>query len=171
MLLTFYVHGRGRDEPEPMSWAKDAWGYVLMYGKQAGQYMGLVEEDPRTETPKAVRQVDVTPTPPVAESRGGGWMGKLFGGLSSMRSGDPAKTSQRGLPPPGTYKSGEVHGDYVKVSHSQAIKQQLSANVAECGRHFPVGVPHHRCARIDRLSSRSSCRLLVARGGQGESDR
>lgn len=109
MLLTFYIHGRGRDEPEPMSWAKDAWGYILMYGKEAGQYLGLIE--PTVEEPVQVVKQTVEG---VKESSGPGWMSRMFGGLT--RSPGETKSVQRGLPPPGTYKTGEVHGDYVKVS-------------------------------------------------------
>lgn len=91
-----------------MSWAKDAWGYILMYGKEAGQYLGLIEETSVQEAPvQVVKEA-------IKEPSGPGWMGKMFGGLMPARKGD-AQSVQRGLPPPGTYKSGEVHGDYVKV--------------------------------------------------------
>ena len=58
----------------------------------------------------------VAPVKEQAESSsGGGWFsglaGSLRGGVVS-RSGE----SKRGLPPPGTYKIGEVKAEYVKVS-------------------------------------------------------
>lgn len=37
----------------------------------------------------------------------------MLGGLSLR--GPQGGTSAKGLPPPGSYTSGEVHGDYVKV--------------------------------------------------------
>lgn len=48
-----------------------------------------------------------------------GWLRNAFGSFSSLRApaGSPVQQGkQRGLPPPGTYKSGEVTADYVKVS-------------------------------------------------------
>lgn len=99
-----------------MSWAKDAWGYILMYAREAGKYAGFYEEDViRADVVDKGKEKVVEQVKQV-EERGSGWMGKLFGGLSGLRSGESAKTAQRGLPPPGTYTSGEVHGDYVKVS-------------------------------------------------------
>lgn len=115
MILTFYVHGRGKDEPEPLSWLKDSWDVVTIYAKQAGEYLGIIEstsEPIQEEKPvqKSVQAVQRT------EERG--WLGSLVGGFSGLRSGEVTKSAQRGLPPPGTYKMGEVHGDYVKVSGS-----------------------------------------------------
>jgi len=120
MLLTFYVHGRGKDEPEPLSWAKDAWEYVLESAKEAGRYAGLVEDDPAGDLRSAVVDKVEKVGKAAQETAGGGgkgsWFGKVFGGLSSLRTSATGQGTQRGLPPPGTYKVGEVHGDYVKVS-------------------------------------------------------
>ena len=73
--------------------------------------MGVSEPYQPGQTPEAV-----VPVKEQAEaSSGGGWFsglaGSLRGGVVS-RSGE----SKRGLPPPGTYKIGEVKAEYVKVS-------------------------------------------------------
>ena len=125
MLLTFYVHGRGKDEPEPLSWAKDAYEYVLESAKEAARYAGLVEDDPAGDLRSAVVE-KVEKVGKAAQEGGGGegsagWFGKVFGGLSSLRTSVTGQAGQKGLPPPGTYKVGEVHGDYVKVSWRMRI--------------------------------------------------
>jgi hypothetical protein len=115
LILTFYVHGRGRNEPEPMSWAKDAWGYVLMYGREAGRWAGLIEDGEGAQAGQAAPVMPIKAEQEVEPaSSGPSWFGRMFGGLTTGRRG-PRESSQRGLPPPGTYKVGEVHGDYVKV--------------------------------------------------------
>jgi len=121
MLLTFYVHGRGKDEPEPLSWAKDAWEYVLESAKEAGRYAGLVEDDPAGDLKSAiVQKVESAARDEQTSGSSGRWFGKVFGGLSSLRT-SVTQAGQKGLPPPGTYKVGEVHGDYVKVNWSAAL--------------------------------------------------
>jgi import inner membrane translocase subunit TIM21 len=121
MLLTFYVHGRGKDEPEPLSWAKDAYEYVLETAKEAGRYAGLVEDDPagdlRSAVVEKVEQVGKAGQDAGEGGSGAGWFGTVFGGLSTLRTSVTGQGVQKGLPPPGTYKVGEVHGDYVKVSY------------------------------------------------------
>ena len=74
--------------------------------------MGLVN-------PAATQPVPVTTsagTPQTEKAKGdagGGWFGGMLGGLSLR--GPQGGTGAKGLPPPGSYTSGEVHGDYVKV--------------------------------------------------------
>ena len=111
MLVTFWVHGRGKDEAEPLGWIKGIWFNVEENLRWVGGYMGVSEPYQPGQTPDAV-----VPVKEQAEaSSGGGWFsglaGSLRGGVVS-RSGE----SKRGLPPPGTYKIGEVKAEYVKVS-------------------------------------------------------
>lgn len=101
-----------------MSWAKDAWGYVLMYGREAGKWAGLIEDGESTEAAAQAAQAVPVKAEQKAEaaSSGPSWFGRTFGGLTTGRRGQ-GESSLRGLPPPGTYKVGEVHGDYVKVGN------------------------------------------------------
>ncbi|KAK1927509.1 hypothetical protein DB88DRAFT_478267 [Papiliotrema laurentii] len=152
MILTFYVHGRGRDEPEPMSWAKDAWGYILMYAREAGKYAGFYEEDViRADVVDKGKEKVVEQVKQV-EERGSGWMGKLFGGLSGLRSGESAKTAQRGLPPPGTYTSGEVHGDYVKNANGTYQLLSLIIDVPSSSASYPGRAVVYWSPEADRES-------------------
>ena len=130
MILTFWIHGRGRDDPEPMSWAKDAWGTTVSYAKDAATKVGFLEPDAHLEgtntdgTKKTAGDGETSGTSRqdslqvVDKSGEGSWFGKMFGGLTLLRTSDTSKGNGiiRGTPPPGTYKVGEVHGDYVKVS-------------------------------------------------------
>lgn len=158
MILTFYVHGRGKDEPEPLSWVKDSWAFVVDQAKEAAKYVGVLEQDAVDE----VREKTVEVVEQKKESASG-WLGSLFGGFTGLRSGEVGKSTQRGLPPPGTYTSGEVHGDYVKVSLLPSLPAQNSS--AERQRNIPAIITDHRCTFIDSILSRSCCGLLVSRGG------
>ena len=119
LLLTFWVHGRGRDEPESLGWVKSAWARVEGLGREAGSWAGLVQEGPNGAGTELVeRKEPVT----VVENQQPGLLGRIFGSLTtSLRaadgSGSKSKASTRGLPSPGTYTIGEVQGEYIKVSN------------------------------------------------------
>lgn len=128
MLLTFWVHGRGIGEEEPLGFVKRYYRTVLEYGHKAGEWAGLVPPSSAaavasasTSTAERVESASKAGVEP-ARDEGSGWLGGMLGGFSGLRSGAAQKTSggsTRGAPPPGTYKVGEVHGDYVKVSLPQ----------------------------------------------------
>jgi import inner membrane translocase subunit TIM21 len=118
MLVTFWVHGRGRDEPEPLGWIKGIWNGVEENLRWIGGVMGVSEPyEPGQEVAPTVSTGQVPSQVEKSKSgNGGGWFsglaGSLRGGLSTgTRSGE----SRRGLPPAGTYKIGEVKAEYVKV--------------------------------------------------------
>lgn len=114
MLVTFWVHGRGRDEPEPLGWIKGIWHNVEENLRWVGGYMGVSEPyEPGQSATETVAQ-QVKEDSQASSSSSSGWFGGLAGSLRGTlptRSGE----SRRGLPPPGTYKIGEVKAEYVKV--------------------------------------------------------
>lgn len=149
-----------------MSWAKDAWGYVLMYGREAGKWAGLIEE---SEGPEVAAQVvpDNTIQKAEAASSGPSWFGRTFGGLTTGRRRG-SEATPRGLPPPGTYKVGEVHGDYVKVG--AYTPGSLRVLIAERRRDVSAALARGRRPRFVGVISGTGCRVLVARGRQGRAD-
>jgi import inner membrane translocase subunit TIM21 len=113
MLVTFWVHGRGKDEAEPLGWIKGIWFNVEENLRWVGGYMGVSEPYQPGQTPsEAVSPVKQEPE----ASSGGGWFSGLAGSLRGGVVSRPGE-SKRGLPPPGTYKIGEVKAEYVKVGH------------------------------------------------------
>jgi len=96
---------------------KSAWTTVLGYGREAGRWAGLVQNGGKGAESEAVERKEVVP---VAVDNQPGVMGRLFGSFTSLStsdgSGTKSKAATRGLPPPGTYKIGEVRAEYVKVS-------------------------------------------------------
>ena len=131
MLLTFWVHGRGRNDPEPLHWAKSSWHGVLSAVDEVARWIGIIglgesiyESRTTSEEPEVDRSASKEPSAghrtDEKDSKEGWLSSKLGGfGLTGLRSpvgrGEKAASTAR-IPPPGTYKVGEVHGDYVKVS-------------------------------------------------------
>jgi import inner membrane translocase subunit TIM21 len=70
--------------------------------------------------------VAVTPTPEPAQAEGPGLLGRVVGALSLLGPTAVRSATAR-LPPPGTYKVGEVHADYVK--NAAGTYQMLSLTV------------------------------------------
>ena len=154
MIITFWVHGRGRGEPEPLHWAKSSWHLVLSSLDDVARYTGLVAEGGSLFTPSTPPKEEAPEKaePEVDRGEGGsGWLGSLLGGFSGLRSTSSTtrerSTPSRGLPPPGTYKVGEVKGDYVKVSVLTFVSLEIQRTEADVG------------CRLQEDSS-SSCRSL-----------
>ncbi|RSH94657.1 hypothetical protein EHS25_004462 [Saitozyma podzolica] len=125
MLLTFWVHGRGRDEPEPLGWAKGLYRRAEAGLRGLGEWVGMIrpaaESDGDERLALAGERREVVGSPrrdgeqAHAQAQGQGMLGRMFGGIT----GRPTKEVRRGLPPPGTYKVGEVRADYVKNASGQ----------------------------------------------------
>ena len=154
-----------------MSWAKDAWGYVLMYGREAGKWAGLIEDGEGTEAAAQAAQAVPVKAEQKAEaaSSGPSWFGRTFGGLTTGRRGQ-GESSLRGLPPPGTYKVGEVHGDYVKVG-SDCQESPTWALIAERRRNVPAALARRRRAGLVGFIPWTGHCLLVPRGREGSPNR
>ena len=165
MLLTFWVHGRGRDEPESLGWAKSAWDSVESWGREAGRWTGLVRYGEGSE---AMRISENREPVQAAEGSRPGLVGRLFGSLTGLRtsegSGGKSKATTRGLPAPGTYKIGEVRGEYVKVCKIASLDRLLSlTGGSECSRTIHPIVIGHRCPFCECTVSRSSSDILESR--------
>jgi import inner membrane translocase subunit TIM21 len=120
LLLTFWVHGRGIGEEERLGFVKHYYQAVLDYGRAAGEWAGLV--------PPPIKETQVISQKAEVPKEEGGW-GGLLGGFSGLRGGSGSKAvsgGSRGVPP-GTYKVGEVHGDYVKVSRMPTLTYTQNA--------------------------------------------
>ncbi|WVR03816.1 hypothetical protein IAU60_000812 [Kwoniella sp. DSM 27419] len=141
MLLTFWVHGRGKDEPEQLGWLKNSWRTVEGYGRQGLVMAGLLEEHTETGPDGSTNAVPVASAaqPPAAAPQQG-TVGRWFGGLtSSLRSSSApgGKASTRGLPPPGTYKIGEVRAEYVKNASGQFTLLSLFVDIPSSSASYP----------------------------------
>ena len=177
MIITFWVHGRGRGEPEPLHWAKSSWHVVLGAVDDAARYCGFLQDRDslfsKATTSETVSEVAAKGESDrdgqkKAEGSGGGWFGSMLGGFSGLRS--PTSSSSRsdvaprGLPPPGTYRVGEVKGDYVKVSSSYFLLwTKLMRRNLECRRSISAVVIDDRRPLFIRLLSRSGRCVLGAR--------
>lgn len=94
--------------------------------------MGVSEPYQPGQTPSEV----VSPVKQEAEaSSGGGWFSGLAG---SLRGGvvTRSRESKRGLPPPGTYKIGEVKAEYVKVGLLYSKVSWLTFRMHQASIHY-----------------------------------
>ncbi|KAK8861572.1 hypothetical protein IAR55_002394 [Kwoniella newhampshirensis] len=161
MLLTFWVHGRGKDEPEPMGWVKRTWSTIESYGREGLRYAGLItnhegetsvngpgsgsEERTNVVEGKIDSQV-VAEQSQRADSGSGSGLGRWLGGLTSSLSlrstggsadGKNNLSNTRGLPPAGTYKIGEVRAEYVKNASGQFTLLSLIVDVPSSRATYP----------------------------------
>lgn len=115
--------------------------------------MGVSEpyEPGQPESASVVKAVERTG----GESGGGGGGGGWFSGLRGAMSTRPGSgsDSRRGLPPPGTYKIGEVKAEYVKVSpdvHLCVVDKRTETVQNASGQYtllsLIVDVPNSRAA-------------------------
>jgi import inner membrane translocase subunit TIM21 len=116
LVLTFWVHGRGRDEPEPLHWAKRWWAQAEDYGRRGLGFLGFAIEP--------VEEVQAVVNPSTkdgyrSEDAGPGFLGRMVGAFSLRGPATAVRSATARLPPPGTYKLGEVHADYVKNASGQ----------------------------------------------------
>lgn len=128
MIMTFWIHGRGKDEEETLGWVKGLWAGVEGYGREFGVWAGIVPASPDSDGSGfgAGNGVGVQGNggqklglneKGKEQGEGEGVVGRMFGGWTGLRSATGVKKeSIRGMPPAGTYKIGEARAEYVKVS-------------------------------------------------------
>ncbi|WWC60303.1 uncharacterized protein I303_102872 [Kwoniella dejecticola CBS 10117] len=145
MLLTFWVHGRGKDEPEQLGWLKSTYRQVEGYGRQGLIYVGLIQPHPENEGEGLMESTNSGTVQSFGrEEEQPGMLNRWFGGFtSSLRtqsSGSGAgrrKDNTRGLPPPGTYTIGECRAEYVKNASGQFTLLSLSVDIPSSKVSYP----------------------------------
>ena len=125
LLITFWVHGRGKDDPEPSPvrhWFKEKWDGFYAWAQQKGGLLGLATDPdtPEPEDEETSRKLDKE-----AEKQEG-WLKSLASSLSLRPKGQKAAPA---LPPPGTFTIGECHADYVKDDQGQYQMLSLLVDV------------------------------------------
>jgi import inner membrane translocase subunit TIM21 len=145
VIISFWAHGRGRDEPEPHSWAKRWVSTATDSLRTAGTFVGLVADPDGPEQPPTKEELEVAAAEARAErekaaaeaQQGPGFLGRLTQsfsfrpGVKSVRSASPAP------PPPGTYKIGEVRADYVKNAAGHYTMLALVVDVPSSRAPYP----------------------------------
>ncbi|KAL7419596.1 hypothetical protein Q5752_005508 [Cryptotrichosporon argae] len=115
LVLTFFIHGRGKDEPESLGWLRRA------YREAAAHFTQLAHEWGWTEPPRPHEGKEV-----VAPKEVSG-LERVLGSLG-LRGKQTAKPV-RGPAPPGTYTVGEAHADYVKNAQGEYTLLSLVVDV------------------------------------------
>ncbi|WWC68634.1 uncharacterized protein I206_102565 [Kwoniella pini CBS 10737] len=134
MLLTFWVHGRGKDEPEQLSWLKSTYRQMEQYGREGLIYVGLIHPNAGEDVEHKDEIVQD------ASNEESGILNRWFGGFtSSLRNqgNTKRKENSRGLPPPGTYTIGECRAEYVKNASGQFTLLSLSVDVPSSKVSYP----------------------------------
>jgi len=141
LIMTFWAHGRGKDEPEPYSWLKQSYAQVLTWGREAGEWAGIpLPSEKPLESPEPEKEDE---QPPSGRWSVGSWFGGL--GVSSLRQPltSPSSPTIRGVPPAGTFKLGEVQGDWVMGSDGEYALVALVIDVPSSGSSRPFRAVAH----------------------------
>lgn len=111
LILRFWVHGRGIDEPEGwLEWSKSQARLVKSYTWDPA-VAAIEQAMPREPEKDQVEQpVAAEAAAPAGQSSWGGF----FGRLKPQRSTSVSMGKEP--PPAGTFKDGEARADYVRVS-------------------------------------------------------
>lgn len=150
LILTFWVHGRGRDEPEPLSGLKRWWAKGEGKLRRAAMAIGLVPADnsPENASPQAAisaadneaageKAHEIEREAGVNVEQGPGFLGRLTSAFAFRGPGASVRSATRTLPPPGTYKVGEVRADYVKNASGHYTMLALVVDVPSSRAPYP----------------------------------
>ncbi|WVW80141.1 hypothetical protein I302_102116 [Kwoniella bestiolae CBS 10118] len=142
MLLTFWVHGRGKDEPEQLGWLKGFYRSLEGYGRAGLIYVGLIDD---TNSQSEVDRLEEKEAPQSLKQKQqdaeqgtlGRWLGGFTSSLRTSTQGGKGKQSTRGLPPPGTYTIGECRAEYVKNASGQYTLLSLFVDIPSSRVSYP----------------------------------
>lgn len=132
-MLSFFVHGRGKDEPEPHHWLKEWWNTIETQGRKGLGLLGLAI-DPVEEPVATVKPAEEQRS---QDEEGSGFLGRMVGAFSLRGAASTVRSATNKLPPPGTYKSGEVRADYVKNASGQYTLLSLIVDVPNSRASYP----------------------------------
>lgn len=127
LLITFWVHGRSKDDPEPSAvghWVKEHWENFYAWAREKGGVLGLAV-DPDTPEPGEDEATKKKLEGEVQKQEG--WLASLASGLGLRPRGRDRNVPQ--LPPAGTFTIGECHADYVKDEAGQYRMLSLVVDV------------------------------------------
>ncbi|WWC87883.1 uncharacterized protein L201_002781 [Kwoniella dendrophila CBS 6074] len=144
MLLTFWIHGRSKDEPESLGWLKSFYKDLEGYGRKGLIAAGLINENEMETINQISLFNDNKKEAEIPIQHEQGTLSKWFGGFtSSLRSSalgsssSAKKDSLRGLPPPGTYTVGECRAEYVKNASGQYTLLSLAVDIPSSRAAYP----------------------------------
>ncbi|GMK58011.1 hypothetical protein CspeluHIS016_0500430 [Cutaneotrichosporon spelunceum] len=145
LIINFWAHGRGRDEPEPLSrpkrWVRKATDSL----RKAGSWLGLASDPEGPEYPptkeereKAAADAKAEREKAAAEAqRGPGFLGRLTQAFNFRPDVKNVRSASPDPPPAGTYKIGEVHADYVKNASGHYTMLALVVDVPSSRAAYP----------------------------------
>ncbi|KGB78305.1 hypothetical protein I307_02623 [Cryptococcus deuterogattii 99/473] len=130
LVISFWIHGRGKDEEETLGWIKQGWRSAFAWGKQGVEMLV-------GEKPEDVVKEDVEKKEKVVAKQEPGMLSRWFGGLN-LRSPVGSRTSSaKELPPAGTYTVGEARGEYVKDEAGEFQMLSLIVDIPSSKVSYP----------------------------------
>jgi import inner membrane translocase subunit TIM21 len=120
LIMRFWIHGRGLDEPNTTTgWLKARWREGKIWVKQAVREMGSDSLEGQTVVNEGDRSVTTTVKPQEEQ----GWFSSLFGALRpSLPRTQTMGTPKKNLPPAGTYRSAEGRVDFFRNPETEAYE-------------------------------------------------
>ncbi|WRT65698.1 uncharacterized protein IL334_002644 [Kwoniella shivajii] len=152
MLLTFWIHGRGKDEPEQLGRIKSIYRNIEDYGRKGLIYVGLINDSTsdldtnqdHIGEDKLSQQRNVQEGSVPQQGIVSRWFGGFTNSLRGNTASGTAKKDTRGLPPPGTYKIGECRAEYVKNASGTFTLLSLFVDIPSSTVAYPSRVVIHQ---------------------------
>ncbi|OWZ70183.1 hypothetical protein AYX14_04439 [Cryptococcus neoformans] len=130
LVISFWIHGRGKDEEETLGWIKQGWRSAFAWGKES---MDMLVG----EKPEDVVKEDVEKKEHVVAKKEPGVLSRWFGGLNLRSAARSQAQSAREIPPAGTYTVGEARGEYVKDEAGEFQMLSLIVDIPSSKASYP----------------------------------
>ncbi|WVO13284.1 hypothetical protein L204_100897 [Cryptococcus depauperatus] len=128
LVISFWVHGRGKDEKEPLGWVRISWNGVVDWGRKTLKDAGMVGSVEALES--NVEEIEEEEAPKA------GLLSQWFGGLN-LRGTNPTANKAKEVLPPGTYTVGEARGEYFKDESGHFTLLSLIVDIPSSKVAFP----------------------------------
>ncbi|ODN97450.1 hypothetical protein L198_04014 [Cryptococcus wingfieldii CBS 7118] len=139
LIISFWVHGRGKDEELSLGWLRRAWVSTKAYAKESVEALGLVGQEPEGLAKEAFKE-DLIEEGRRLEAAGQKKSGRWFswlGGLNLRAAASSVRITGREPDPAGTYTTGEARGEYVKDENGHYQLLSLIVDVPSSRAAYP----------------------------------
>ncbi|WVQ74596.1 hypothetical protein IAR50_004197 [Cryptococcus sp. DSM 104548] len=143
LIISFWVHGRGKDEELSLGWLRRAWASARGYVQEGVEALGLVSQEPEQVAKRdfeggLIEEGRKLEAREQGKKKSGGWFSWLGGGGLNLRAAaSSVKIIGREPDPAGTYTTGEARGEYVKDENGHYKLLSLIVDIPSSRAAYP----------------------------------